>query len=124
MLATILFRFLGKWNVSSRFTDLVAPLGVAVFGGNASFEKAQRELKSSLSYAVKFKTNQNREYSHHGSVSTLSSHKNVEIIADRLYNVEQIAMSAMGPNSIIDDRQEVSNSQWIKDVIVILRIIG
>lgn len=29
------------------------------------------------------------------------------VISDRLYNVEQIALASMGPNSIIDDAQKV-----------------
>lgn len=29
------------------------------------------------------------------------------VISDRLYNVEQIALASMGPNSIIDDAQMV-----------------
>lgn len=39
--------------------------------------------------------------------AVVSTGINNSVISDRLYNVEQIALASMGPNSIIDDAQKV-----------------
>jgi len=80
--------FLGKWNVTSTFTDCCAPLGVEVFGGQTAFDSVQKDVNSTLNYLAIFKN---------GSNGT--------IIADRLYNVEHIAEASMGKNSILNDAQ-------------------
>eukprot|EP01041_Mallomonas_annulata_P001438 gene1438-2768_t len=80
--------FQGKWNVSSIFREVTAPLGVEVFGGQPVFDAALKDVNSSLNYVAKFKPGPNDT-----------------TICDRLYNVEQIAEASMGLNSILNDAQ-------------------
>lgn len=80
----------GKWMTASRTDTVNAPLGVDVFGGQEVFDAAQSQIGTTLSYPVKF--------------------KNIpgdRVIADRLYNMESIAIAAVGQNSIINDAQKV-----------------
>ena len=79
-----------------------APLGEEVFGGKPVLQAAQKDLQSKLSYPVLFK-NLNPEQ----AAAVASTGINNKVISDRLYNVEQIALASMGPNSIIDDAQKV-----------------
>ena len=47
--------FAGKWNVSSTFKDVYAPLGVDVFGGELVYKAALKDLNSTLNYITKYK---------------------------------------------------------------------
>lgn len=80
--------FTGKWNVSSVFRNVFAPLGPEVFGGENIYNSALQQLNTTLVYASRFK-----------------DYNETAAINDRLYNVEQIAEAAMGKNSIINDAQ-------------------
>lgn len=77
--------FAGTWNVASTTSDVQAPCGVALFGGNRTWAAAQSEIGQTLSYASRF---------------LVSSHQTT--IADREFNVRSIAQAAMGPNSVLD----------------------
>jgi hypothetical protein len=74
----------GSWNVNSITTHVQAPCGVQLFGGNATFEKAQREIGSALKYESRFIS------------------QNGHVIADREFNVKAIAKVALGVNSVVD----------------------
>lgn len=76
--------FNGKWNVFSTTTEVQAPCGVLLFGGNNTYARAQSEVNTSLSYKARF----------------ISSPQG--IIADREYNVREIARAAMGENAVLD----------------------
>jgi hypothetical protein len=76
--------FEGKWNVNSVTTAVQAPCGVQLFGGNATFEKAQNEIGTALNYESRFIS------------------QNGQIIADREFNVKSIAKVALGVNSVVD----------------------
>lgn len=78
--------FSGTWNANSKTTDVQAPCGVALFGGNATFSTAQREIGTSLLYTSRFVP-----------IGDASG-----VIADREYNVKSIAKVAMGANSVVD----------------------
>jgi hypothetical protein len=86
--------FSGKWNVSSTFDTISAPLGVEVFGGQPVFDAAQQDLGSAIYYISKFRAG-------------VSPSAATVIISDRLYNVEQIAIASMGQSAIVDDFQPV-----------------
>ena len=49
-----IFRFEGKWMITSKCTSVSAPLGVDAFGGKAVYESALKDVNGSISYASKF----------------------------------------------------------------------
>ncbi len=66
-------------------TKLVqAPCGVALFGGNSTFNRALNEVDTSLRYKARF------------------INGGIGVIADREYNVVEIAKAAMGENAVLD----------------------
>ncbi|CAB9516923.1 expressed unknown protein [Seminavis robusta] len=79
--------FQGTWQISSRTTDVQAPCGAALFGGNATLERAKNEIGTTLQYDARF-------------ISTTTS--TGAIVADRYYNVQSIAKAAMGEFSVMD----------------------
>ena len=83
--------FLGKWKASSKFVDFTYPLGAEAHQG-PSYNTTLKELNSVLEYVCKFKPDPMK------SSDTC--------IADRLYNVEQIALSSIGNDCILDDVQK------------------
>lgn len=76
--------FNGVWNVLSTTKNVRAPCGVLLFGGNNTYARAQKEVDTSLNYKCRF-------------VPSTSG-----IIADREYNVVEIAKAAMGENAVMD----------------------
>ena len=78
--------FRGTWDVYSETTTVEAPCGVPLFVGNSTFAAAKREIGASnaLQYRARFVE---------GSAGT---------IADREYNVREIAKQAMGTNAVQD----------------------
>ena len=74
----------GSWNVTSVTTDVQAPCGVLLFGGNSTYDNAQKEIGTALHYPCRF----------------LSIDGNV--VADREFNVKSIARVALGTNSVVD----------------------
>ena len=80
------FRWLGgSWKVTSVTTDVQAPCGTMLFGGNATFANARKEIGTSLDYESRF-----------------ISDGNGHTVADREFNVKSIAKVAMGANSVVD----------------------
>jgi hypothetical protein len=79
--------FEGKWAVQSSLTSVEAPCGIALFGGNSTWETAQREQLQDppLQYEARF-----------------VPMKQNQIIADREFNVRSIAQAVMGPQSVLD----------------------
>jgi len=75
----------GTWQVSSKTLDVLAPCGVALFGGNTTYQKARSEIGTTLNYDSRFISD--------GSGNT---------IADREFNVISIAKAAMGQYSVLD----------------------
>ena len=96
-------RFEGRWEACSVFDAVEAPLGEEVFGGKPVLSAAEKDLTSKLSYPVLFKTLNSEQAAIVASSTGITN----KVISDRLYNVEQIALASMGPNSIIDDAQKV-----------------
>ena len=78
------FWFSGTWKVASVGTEVQAPCGVALFGGNATYQSALQGVGSTLSYESRF------------------INVGEDTIADREFNVKSIAKAAMGPNSVVD----------------------
>jgi len=76
--------FTGVWNVLSTTKEIQAPCGIALFGGNNTYTRAQKEINTALNYKARF-------------VASATG-----IIADREYNVVEIAKAAMGQNAILD----------------------
>jgi len=74
----------GTWKVESTCTDVLAPCGITLFGGNVTYQSALKDVGSTLSYGSRFVTS--------GDIT----------IADREYNVRSIAKAAMGSNSVVD----------------------
>mmetsp|Transcript_8227 Transcript_8227/g.22827 ORF Transcript_8227/g.22827 Transcript_8227/m.22827 type:complete len:266 (-) Transcript_8227:1784-2581(-) len=77
--------FAGTWKVNSATKRVEAPCGIALFGGNTTFQAAKTEIGTSLLYESRF-------------LKTASG----TAIADREYNVKSIAKAAMGENSVLD----------------------
>ena len=82
--------FSGSWQVKSVTKSVEAPCGIALFGGNATFQNAQKEVGTDLRYESRFVKTNNREGT------------DPVVIADREYNVKSIAKAAIGEQSIID----------------------
>jgi hypothetical protein len=84
----------GTWKVVSVTTDVQAPCGMAMFGGNATFRMAREEIgpAHALVYESRFLPLNN------DNVEDIPT----PCIADREYNVKSIAKVALGPNSIVD----------------------
>ena len=53
--------FIGEWNTSSTFLNLVAPLGVDAVGGFPVYERARRDLNTALSYVSRFNASSSPE---------------------------------------------------------------
>lgn len=53
--------FIGEWNTSSTFLNLIAPLGVDAVGGFPVYERARRDLNTSLSYVSRFNASSSPE---------------------------------------------------------------
>lgn len=87
----------GKWKSTSKFVAFEYPLQKS-FGGQPN-NVTEKELGNVLEYICRFKPVQSTNIAHMGSC-----------ISDRLYNVEQIALASIGPNSILEDSQESSNT--------------
>jgi len=76
--------FAGVWNTKSTTTSIQAPCGILFFGGNSTYNRAQTEVGTSISYRSRFLP-----------LDSIS-------IADREFNVKEIVGSTMGPNSVLD----------------------
>jgi hypothetical protein len=79
----------GTWNVASTTTVVEAPCGEALFGAKAMYAAAQADVGTTLNYESRFietKTDPLRNY----------------VIADRAFNIQSIAMAAVGPKSVLD----------------------
>ena len=80
-------KFAGTWDVTSKTLNISAPCGIPLFGGQRNFDKAQSEIgdaSQDLLYRSRFIPGPNGA-----------------IIADREYNVRQIASSSMGPSAVL-----------------------
>jgi hypothetical protein len=77
--------FQGVWNVLSTTKEIQAPCGILLFGGNNTFSRAQEEVNTCLSYKARFVQSSDQR-----------------IIADREYNVVEIAKAAMGETAVLD----------------------
>jgi hypothetical protein len=76
--------FNGVWDVLSTTKEVQAPCGIALFGGNNTYARAQKEVDTALTYKCRF-------------VNSAAG-----VIADREYNVVEIAKAAMGDNAVLD----------------------
>eukprot|EP00568_Trieres_chinensis_P007800 CAMPEP_0183303090 /NCGR_PEP_ID=MMETSP0160_2-20130417/8656_1 /TAXON_ID=2839 ORGANISM="Odontella Sinensis, Strain Grunow 1884" /NCGR_SAMPLE_ID=MMETSP0160_2 /ASSEMBLY_ACC=CAM_ASM_000250 /LENGTH=400 /DNA_ID=CAMNT_0025465949 /DNA_START=73 /DNA_END=1275 /DNA_ORIENTATION=- len=79
--------FMGVWDVRSVCTEVQAPCGPQLFGGNATLSAARAEVGPSgaLGYRSRFVR---------GGGGT--------VIADRDFNVREIAKASMGINAVVD----------------------
>jgi hypothetical protein len=91
--------FSGTWSVDSVCTEVQAPCGVVLFGGNRTYDKAQKEIGTSLLYESRFVTSTANAAA--GEQETTTTTSNL-VTADREYNVKSIAKAAMGANSVVD----------------------
>ena len=84
--------FQGTWKVVSTTASVEAPCGVDLFGSNATYAAAQKEVGTTLNYDCRF-------------VPPSSSGGNGDatvLIADREFNVRSIAQAALGAYSVLD----------------------
>ena len=89
--------FNGVWDVQSTTKDIIAPCGITLFGGNYTYNKAQEEVGTTLTYKSRFIPTTNNAIDDNNNMSSSKS-----IIADREFNVVEIAKSAMGNNAVLD----------------------
>ena len=80
--------FKGVWDVKSVTTEVEAPCGKLLFGGNVTYDAAMNEigLDGALNYRARF----------------IDSSTEGKSIADREFNVVEITKSAMGANVVVD----------------------
>jgi hypothetical protein len=79
--------FSGTWSVESTTSNVMAPCGVALFGGNQTFQKALNDVGNTLRYESRFVT---------------YAENPTRCIADREFNVKSIVNAAMGQTSVVD----------------------
>lgn len=92
--------FTGTWNIKSSTANIEAPCGIGLFGGNATYVNARREIGTALLYQSRFvptKISATAEIVGDGNGNGVDG-----AIADRAFNVESIAKAAMGNNSVLD----------------------
>jgi hypothetical protein len=77
--------------------NVSAPCGVALFGGNTTYQKARNEIGTSLAYRARFVPSAAAT-----SAPTTTSATSRNMVADREYNVVSIVQSAMGQNSMVN----------------------
>jgi len=80
--------FAGSWKVFSECTSVEAPCGVTLFGGDTKYQAAINDTvgkSKALQYDCRF-------------LRTTET----AVIADREFNVRNIARVAIGPNSVVD----------------------
>jgi hypothetical protein len=94
--------FAGTWSVDSVCTEVQAPCGVALFGGNRTYASAQKDIGTSLLYESRFVTSTANAAAGDQETTTTGTTNNNIVTADREYNVKSIAKAAMGPNSVVD----------------------
>jgi hypothetical protein len=94
--------FAGTWSVDSVCTEVQAPCGVVLFGGNRTYDKAQKEIGTSLLYESRFVTSTANAAAGEQETSTGTGTTGNLVTADREYNVKSIAKAAMGANSVVD----------------------
>lgn len=93
--------FAGTWSVDSVCTEVQAPCGVALFGGNRTYAAAKKDIGTSLLYESRFVTSTANAAAGEQESTGTNNNKNV-VTADREYNVKSIAKAAMGINSVVD----------------------
>jgi hypothetical protein len=81
--------FAGTWSVASTTTSVEAPCGEVLFGAKAMYAAAQADVGTTLNYESRF--------IEVGADPALNS-----VIADRTFNIQSIAIAAVGPNSVLD----------------------
>lgn len=79
--------FSGSWNVTYILTSVEAPCGEAFFGGEMRLQNAKADLGTALNYRSRFIQGRDGD-------ST--------IIADREFNVQEIAKASMGNSAVLD----------------------
>ncbi|KAL3924113.1 MAG: hypothetical protein SGILL_001244 [Bacillariaceae sp.] len=84
----------GIWKVASTTKDIQSPCGVALFGGNTTYQRALKDVGNVLRYESRFL--QTTDGSGGGSATRGG------VIADREFNVRSIAAVTMGANSVVD----------------------
>jgi hypothetical protein len=89
--------FYGTWDVASTTTSVQAPLGISVFGTNATYQAALAEVGTTLRYESRF-----IDIGGGAGNPTNDNSTTPTVIADRGYNVQSIATAALGRNSIVD----------------------
>jgi hypothetical protein len=95
--------FAGTWQVSSTTQDVQAPLGVALFGGNVTYQTAKQDVGNVLNYQCRFITSADSSRTISSSSSTgRGDISTMNVIADRDFNVRSIATVALGENSVVD----------------------
>jgi hypothetical protein len=95
--------FAGTWQVSSTTQDVQAPLGVALFGGNVTYQTAKQDVGNVLTYQCRFITSADSSSTISSSSSTgRGDISTMNVIADRDFNVRSIATVALGENSVVD----------------------
>jgi len=88
--------FSGNWKTVSTTQSVEAPCGIALFGGNATYINAQKDIGNVLKYDSRFLMTPNT------STNTNTVVDNDTVIADREFNVKSIVKVTMGENSIVD----------------------
>lgn len=94
--------FAGTWTVASTSREVLAPCGVALFGGNATYQAALQDVGTTLYYESRFLPTTSLDGKNDNDASATTTALSVGVIADREYNVKSIAKAALGPNSVVD----------------------
>ena len=79
----------GTWNVASTTTSVEAPCGQPLFGAKAMYAAAQADVGTTLHYESRF-------------IDLGTDASGNSVIADRAFNIESIAMAAVGTKSVLD----------------------
>ena len=83
--------FNGVWSTESTTLSIEAPAGIALFGGNRSFQLALDDINRTISYETRFRL-----------VRTPTAAPTGTVVADREFNIASIIRATMGKSAVLD----------------------
>ena len=97
--------FNGVWSTESTTLSVEAPAGIALFGGNRSYQAALDDVGQSIQYETRFRlapsTGPSRSAAAAAAASAPVESKSL-VVADREFNIASIIRSTMGKQAVLD----------------------
>jgi hypothetical protein len=108
--------FNGVWETRSTTVSVEAPAGVALFGGNRSYQIAEDDVGSTISYDTRFRLESSDDTpeqqqqqsllsvlpSASPTTTTTTTTTTMAIVADREFNIQSIVKATMGQQAVMN----------------------